>query len=372
MDLLIAPYTVAKGRADTAPVTGTPGWATDGNPGTNTPATQWPAYAFNGIQEELMTLVSRAGLDPDRFDNTQVAKAVESLGAKALAEVGLGVSDTDAMIADMDSITVPSGLYYVNESATLNNWLGGSGFVLHRLYGAGGFQLGQSFSNSMLKFRVRSSGLWGEEITLANCDSPEFTGEPTAPTPAAGDDTGRLATTAFVHNAAQAVAVPPGFVLPFAAVTPPAGWLRANGAAVSRTTYAALFAAIGTTYGAGDGSSTFNLPDARGEFPRFWDDGRGIDANPSPRAIGSTQLGTALAFDIGSAPSIVVSRVAGLSGLQSRAALGVDSGVVSDYNAAVGYYSASSTGSGGLPETAEINWGVTRPRNIAFLGCIKY
>jgi hypothetical protein len=51
------------------------------------------------------------------------------------------------------------------------------------------------------------------------------------------------------------------------AVTP-SGWLAANGAAVSRSTYAALFAAIGTLYGVGDGSTTFNLPDLRGYFVR--------------------------------------------------------------------------------------------------------
>lgn len=71
--------------------------------------------------------------------------------------------------------------------------------------------------------------------------------------------------------------VPSGTVLYFAGQTAPAGWLKANGAAVSRTAYAALFAAIGTTYGAGDGRSTFNLPDLRGEFLRGWDDGRGVD-----------------------------------------------------------------------------------------------
>ena len=71
--------------------------------------------------------------------------------------------------------------------------------------------------------------------------------------------------------------VPSGTVLYFAGRTAPAGWLKANGAAVSRTAYAALFAAIGTTYGAGDGRSTFNLPDLRGEFLRGWDDGRGVD-----------------------------------------------------------------------------------------------
>jgi microcystin-dependent protein len=72
----------------------------------------------------------------------------------------------------------------------------------------------------------------------------------------------------------------------FAMATPPPGWFRANGAAVSRTVYAALFAKIGTTYGAGDGVSTFNLPDPRGKFIRVLDDGRGIDVG---RVLGSSQ-----------------------------------------------------------------------------------
>ena len=80
--------------------------------------------------------------------------------------------------------------------------------------------------------------------------------------------------------------VPSGTVLYFAGSAAPAGWLKANGAAVSRTAYAALFAAIGTTYGAGDFRNTFNLPDLRGEFIRGWDNGRGVD---TPRSIGSAQ-----------------------------------------------------------------------------------
>ena len=80
--------------------------------------------------------------------------------------------------------------------------------------------------------------------------------------------------------------VPSGTVLYFAGSAAPAGWLKANGAAVSRTAYAALFAAIGTTYGGGDFRNTFNLPDLRGEFIRGWDDGRGVD---TPRPIGSAQ-----------------------------------------------------------------------------------
>jgi phage-related tail fiber protein len=61
-------------------------------------------------------------------------------------------------------------------------------------------------------------------------------------------------------------------------VSAPLGYLKANGATVSRTTYAKLFSAIGTTWGAGDGSTTFTLPDLRGEFIRSWDDSRGVDS----------------------------------------------------------------------------------------------
>jgi microcystin-dependent protein len=77
-----------------------------------------------------------------------------------------------------------------------------------------------------------------------------------------------------------------GMVAAFAMSWAPQGWLKCNGAAVSRNTYAQLFAWLGTHYGAGDGSTTFNLPDMRGLFPRGWDDGRGLDPG---RAFGVYQ-----------------------------------------------------------------------------------
>jgi microcystin-dependent protein len=61
--------------------------------------------------------------------------------------------------------------------------------------------------------------------------------------------------------------VPAGAYLPFAGSTAPAGWLMCNGQAVSRTTYAALFAVCGTTYGVGDGTTTFNVPNMIGRVP---------------------------------------------------------------------------------------------------------
>ena len=87
-------------------------------------------------------------------------------------------------------------------------------------------------------------------------------------------------------SAALLAAAPPGQVADFAMATAPAGWIKCNGAAISRTTYAALFAAIGTVHGAGDGSTTFNIPDYRGVFRRGLDEGRGLDPN---RVLGSLQ-----------------------------------------------------------------------------------
>ncbi|MBR2008287.1 MAG: tail fiber protein [Alistipes sp.] len=75
---------------------------------------------------------------------------------------------------------------------------------------------------------------------------------------------------AMIANAV-ALAEPTGSIKPFAGTTIPDGYLLCDGSAVSRTTYAALFAVIGTTYGTGDGSTTFNLPDCRNRFIRqYW------------------------------------------------------------------------------------------------------
>jgi microcystin-dependent protein len=96
--------------------------------------------------------------------------------------------------------------------------------------------------------------------------SPAFTGTPTAPTAGAGANTTQIATTAFVTGAiATAIAGvgTVGEIAAFGTTVVPSGWLECNGQAVSRTTYAALFAAISTTWGAGDGSTTFNVPDFR-------------------------------------------------------------------------------------------------------------
>jgi microcystin-dependent protein len=96
--------------------------------------------------------------------------------------------------------------------------------------------------------------------------SAAFSGVPTAPTASAGTNTTQIATTAFV-TAASAATVPAGFLSMWPTATAPSGYLLCNGAAVSRTTYAGLFAVIGITFGAGDTTTTFNLPDYRDRMP---------------------------------------------------------------------------------------------------------
>jgi microcystin-dependent protein len=73
-------------------------------------------------------------------------------------------------------------------------------------------------------------------------------------------------------------AVPAGAVMPFAGANAPAGWMLCAGQAVSRTQYVELFLTLGTTYGVGDGSTTFNLPDLRGRVAAGLDNMNGTDA----------------------------------------------------------------------------------------------
>ncbi len=152
---------------------------------------------------------------------------------------------------------------------------------------------------------------------------------------------------------AVTAAAPPGMVSVFAMSSAPTGWLKANGAAVSRTTYASLFAAIGTTFGAGDGTTTFNVPDLRGEFVRGWDDGRGVD---TARAIGSAQLATRHPYVHANGTPALIAPVnitpANADSLGGDVPRGY-TGVLTTSGTVLEHYTS-------------------RPRNVALLACIKY
>ena len=213
-----------------------------------------------------------------------------------------------------------------------------------------------------------------------------------------------------------AVAAPPGLVGLFPASTIPAGWLKMNGASLSRVTYAALFAVIGTAYGAPD-ANTFNVPDVRGEFLRMWDDGRGVDKS---RTIGSWQGadmqphqhgGTAIAVGdhthgasgwtdqqgshahyVNENPHVhgwsdgsgqVYAYAGGGSGLSSgntvnrgTTMLGAKTGITLNADGLHAHNVGVSIGSaGGHAHTiqTDVQGGIeTRPRNFCVMACIKY
>lgn len=81
----------------------------------------------------------------------------------------------------------------------------------------------------------------------------------------------QAATKTYVDTTAGGYATPSGAIIAYGASTAPTGWLLCDGSAVSRSTYSSLFTAISTTWGTGDGSTTFNLPDFRGQFLRGYD-----------------------------------------------------------------------------------------------------
>lgn len=171
--------------------------------------------------------------------------------------------------------------------------------------------------------------------------------------------------------------LPAGAVMPFANNAVPTGWLAANGTAVSRTTYAALFAAIGTTYGTGDGSSTFTLPDLRGYFVR----GSGTNsdgvaagtfgAKQADGVISHTHSGTTGAMSANASHNhgITVTGL-GMGGgggnpVQSSNSYGTNTTSIQSKNTDHTHsFTSNSMSPAGATET--------RPRNIAMLYCIKF
>jgi len=133
-----------------------------------------------------------------------------------------------------------------------------------------GLRYGAIYASSTDVYRVTTANVIAgnvETTTLTTgnvlASGGAFTGVVTAPTAPNGTNTTQVATTEFVFNNS----LPSGCLMMWATGSAPTGWLLCQGQAVSRSTYSSLFGAIGTTFGSGDGSSTFNLPDYRNRMP---------------------------------------------------------------------------------------------------------
>ena len=174
-------------------------------------------------------------------------------------------------------------------------------------------------------------------------------------------------TVAKLAAAVQQLLVPAGAVQAFAMNSAPSGWLAADGTAVSRSTYAALFAAISTTYGAGDGSTTFALPDLRGYFVR------GSGTNSDATAAGTFGVKQA---DDNKAHTHTITDPGHIHIFTTYR----NTADVSQGGAMQGFANFN-TGSGSVTQAQNNTTGIsinstggteTRPKNIAMLYCIKF
>jgi microcystin-dependent protein len=170
-----------------------------------------------------------------------------------------GLGSNVAPYSSIDTIGLPGGFHYFAEGPTnFAQYVG----LINVPYGSGAYAGQIGFQQGVVEPRVlvrsvKNDGVW-------------------------------TATREVFHtgNLDPGAIVPAGAIVAFAMIGTPAGYLKANGAAVSRTTFARLFQQIGTYYGGGDGVSTFNLPDLRGRFIRALDEGAGWDLG---RTLGSLQ-----------------------------------------------------------------------------------
>jgi microcystin-dependent protein len=282
----------------------------------------------------VQSTVTTVGTDP--IDFVQFSAALVGLTA---ASVGLGnvnnTSDTAKPISTATSTALAAKQNTITGAAstiTTSNLSTNRALISD---GSGKVGVSTVTSTELGHLGGVTSAVQTQLNGKSNLASPVFTGTPVLPT-ATIVGTGTTTLASFL--------TPPGAVMTFAMASAPTGWLAANGAAVSRTTYSALFAAIGTTYGSGDLTSTFNLPDLRGEFVRGLDSSRGVDAD---RVIGSFQ-----ADELKS---------------HTHTFRGHGAALITGANTASGTntqnYTISTNATGGTE---------TRPRNIALLYCIKF
>lgn len=311
---------------------------------------------------------------------------------------------------------------YLYQTGNLKSGIGSSGIYTSGTYygnGAGITQLNASNLASGTLPDARLSGTYngvnisgnaGTATKWAAARTLSFTGGATGSVALDGSGNVSVALavqpSAHTHTLAQVTgltdeliaAAPPGLIGSFATIAVPAGWLKCNGAAISRTAYARLFAVLGVQFGAGNGSTTFNLPDARGEFIRGLDEGRGINPNRVLGSIEASQnLSHAHAATVAAAGdhSHSVSGTAASAGAHTHTApraqnndIGNGSPNFTTANLLNGTTAATNSAGAhthtvtGTAASAGAHTHVTtiaaeggteaRPRNIAFAVCIKY
>jgi microcystin-dependent protein len=299
------------------------------------------ATEFNEIPTELETLITTSGQTPSSSILDQV-----SIGTASYAAQG-GVFCTDSGIADAYVVTQVSPF---KAPYSLKNGLG--------------IKFRPGNANTGGACTINPFGLGTKSIKEAD----GTTNPPANTLNSAQDIELRYDGTVFrLTGSSAGIRVPSGAVMCFAMNTAPSGWLECNGSAISRTTYAALFSSIGTTFGVGNGTTTFNIPDLRGYFVRGWANGGSVD---SGRSFGSTQQ-DALQNITGSidlqTPGTNKMRTSGGAGaLASKETSSVFNDGASGQSTSTTGITFNASSSSGVRTSTE-----TRPVNVALMYCIK-
>lgn len=251
---------------------------TKGNPGSGIPATIVDDDWANAVQEELAYVIEQAGLTLNKTTNTQLRQAIQSMIVSAqkaviISGVIFQASVTDGEVVYWDSANSRFDEALADGSAA-QNAVGVADVTNSKVY---------VFGDAVL-----FSGLTPGSKYYLSTVTP---GAVTAVAPASNIvqiGIAKTATEIFVDiDSIAGAGVLPGTIIEYSGTTAPAGYLLCPTAAtnISRTTYAALFAAIGTTWGVGDGATTFGMP----YFPA---DYAAIQANSN---VGTSYVGQVIA-----------------------------------------------------------------------------
>ncbi len=292
----------------------------DGNPQIGQQGTIMSFEWLNDHQENLCKVVEDAGIALVKGDTGQLKAAIiQMITSRA-------VDWSPAIIAGDDAVRFYAAI--VSDNARTAAITSANGYT--DTARAAAITSANGYTDAARTAAVASAGAYTDTVATATRNYADVVAA-------------ALATAA--QNAAVALArVRTGVVELYAGTAVPSGYLECNGAAVSRSTYADLFAAIGTRYGVGDGGTTFNLPQAQGEFIRGWDNGRGVDPG---RSLGSWQDQELISHS---------------HALPVRTNADAGDGWIEDAGATDTVRSASTAATGGDE---------TRPRNIAFMVIIK-
>lgn len=338
-----------------------------------------PASWLNQVQAELIAILTAAGIKPEKANQSQVIAAIKKLiAANVPASATDKVAGITRIIDSLDSVDALAALSARQGKALFDCKLDKDGVAKTALYAEliAARKIGGVTFNAKSDIDLPGVNIPGNQDTSGNANSATKLKD------------SRL-IGGFPFDGTQDISIiPAGAIQYFTQSSAPAGWLKANGAAVSRKDYANLFAAIGTSYGTGDGNTTFNLPDFRGEFFRCWDDGRGLDKG---RLLGSWQdsenkshqhSGTTSASgshqhggttDWNGQHTHPVGRTGGGNGTQAAKSFSDSGGEIAGAGNHAHTFTTSWSGEHTHPFwTAWVGGVESRPRNVALLVCIKY